>query len=155
MANESLPATPSSHNDVENLAGLLADNFQYHSEHNKPYKKEYLTHFNLMVGLSFTAIMVRGSFISKYQPDFNRFLDGFSFYKSLECNSIKSVSSEAASIIYEAACFFPTIELPKAFNEMYRNLLKKIVKAGLLDKTKNERLSDRLLKTMLAKHPLY
>lgn len=154
MANKSLPAMPSSHNDIENLAGLLEQNFQYQSKLSPSYKEEYLTHFNLIVGLSFTAIMVRGSFVSKYHSDFNRFLDDFSFYKSSECNSIKPISLEAAKIIYESACFFPRIESCREFNEMYRKLLKKTVKAGLLDTTKNEELSDRLLKTMLAKHSL-
>jgi len=155
MVNKSLPAMPSSHNDIESLAGLLEDNFQYHSKRNPSYKEEYLTHFNLIVGLSFTAIMVRASFVSKYQSDFNRFLDCFSFYRSSECNSIKPVSLEAARIMYEAACFFPRIESCREFNEMYRKMLEETVKAGLLDTTENDELSDRLLKTMLAKHSLY
>ena len=149
MAKKILPATPPSHNDIENLAGLLEDNFQYQSNRNPSYKEEYLDSFKLVVGLSFTAVMVRSTFVSKFRVDLNRFLDGFSFSSSSQCNSIKPVALEAAKIMYEAACFFPKVERCREFRDAFRKMLKLTVKSGLLDISENEELSNRLLKTML------
>lgn len=149
MAKKSLPATPSSHNDIEDLAGLLEDNFQYQSNLNPSRKEEYIDNFNLVVGLSFTAIIVRRTFISTFQSDINRFLDSFSFSSLSQCNSIKPVALEAARIVYEAARFFPKVEGCREFHNAFRKTLKLTVKSGLLDTSKNEELSNRLLKTML------
>ena len=63
MTKKSLPVISSSYNDIESLAGLLEDNFQYDSKRNPPYKEEYINHLNLAVGLSLTVIMVRGTFV--------------------------------------------------------------------------------------------
>jgi hypothetical protein len=150
MAKKSLPAMPSSHNDVENLAGLLEDNFQYHSKRNSSYKEEYIDRLNLIVGLSLTAIMVRRTtLVLTLKSDFNRFLDGFSFSSLSQCNSIKSVALEAARILYEAARFFPTIEGCPELRDVFRKTVELTVKSGLLDTSKNKKLSDHLLKTML------
>ena len=154
MANKSLPATPSSHNDIDDLAGLLESNFQYHSKRNSSYKEEYIDRLNLVVGLSLTAIMVRRSFLSTVKSDFNRFLDGFSFSALSQCNSIKLVALEAARILYEAARFFPTIERCPEFRDTFNKTLELTVKSGVLDSSKNQALSVRLLKTMLHK-PYY
>jgi hypothetical protein len=153
MAKKSLPATPSSHNDIESLAELLEDNFQYHSTHTPSYKEEYLNDFKLTMGLSFTAIMVDGSFISTHKAAFNRFLDSFSYYNASHCNSIKPVALEAARILYEASRFFPTTRCPE-FRNAFRKTLELTIKSGLLDTSKNKELSTRLLKTML-KEPYY
>jgi hypothetical protein len=151
MAKKSLTAKPSSHNDIESLAGLLEDNLQYHSTRTPSYKEEYLTDFNLTIGLSFTAIMVDGSFVSTHKAAFNRFLDSFSFYHSLECNSIKPVAMEAATILYEAAIIFPRLKPCRELNAVFREKLGRIVRGGILDVKDNRELSDRLLKTMLVK----
>jgi len=149
MAKKSLPATPSSHNDIDNLAGLLEDNFQYQSNRNPSYKEEYIDRLNLVMGLGLTAIMVRRTFFPTLKSDFNRFLDGFSFSSLSQCNSIKPVSLEAARILYEAARFFPTVDRCPEFRDAFRKTLELTVKSGVLDRSKNQELSTRLLKTML------
>lgn len=155
MAKKSLPAMPSSHNDVENLAELLEGNFQYHSKRNPSYKEEYIDRLNLIVGLSLAAIMVRrATLVFTLKSDFNRFFDGFSFSPLSQCNSIKPVALEAARIIYEASRFFPTVERCPEFRDAFRKTLELTVKSGLLDTSKNKKLSDRLLKTMLP-NPYY
>ena len=151
MAKKSLPATPSSHNDIESLAGLLEDNFQYQSNRNQSYKEEYIDRLNLIVGLSLTAIMVRRTFLSAVKSDFNRFLDGFSFSALSQCNTIKPVALGAARILYEAARFFPTVERCPEFRDAFNKTLELTVKSGVLDSSKNQELSVRLLKTMLHK----
>lgn len=149
MAKKSLPATPSSHNDIDALAGLLENNFQYQCNRNPSHKQEYIDHFNLVVGLSFTAIMVRGIFVSTFRSDFNRFFDGFSFSSLSQCNSVKPVALEAAKILYEASRFFPTVDRCSEFRDAFRKTLELTVKSGVLDSAKNQELSTRLLKTML------
>ncbi len=154
MATKSLPATPSSHNDIDDLAGLLEDNFQYQSNRNSSYKEEYIDGLNLVVGLSLTVIMVRRTFFSTVKSDFNRFLDGFSFSSLSQCNSIKPVALEASRIIYEASRFFPTVDRCPEFRDAFYRMLERTVKSGLLDSSKNKELSIRLLRTMLHK-PYY
>lgn len=149
MTKKSLPVIPSSYNDIESLAGLLEDNFQYHSKRNPSYKEEYLTHLNLAVGLSLTAILVRGTLFPHLRSDFNRFCDGFS--SPSQCNSIKPITAQAARILYEAGGFFPTIERCLDFSEAFHKALELTVKSGLLDSQKNTELSERLLKKMLPK----
>lgn len=153
MANKSLPAMPSAHNDIESLAKLLEDNLHYHSTSTliPSYKEAYLTNLNLTLGLSFTAMMVDGSSASKHKSDFNRFLDSFSFYNSSYCDSIKPVALEAARIIYEAARLFPRLKPCRELNEVFKETLGRIVRSGLLDEKADRRLSDRLLETMLRK----
>jgi len=152
MTKKSLPVISSSYNDIESLAGLLEDNFQYDSKRNPPYKEEYINHLNLAVGLSLTVIMVRGTFVSTLQSDFNRFFDGFSSSSPSRCNSIKPVALEAARIMYEAGRFFPTFPRSSNCSEFYlvfRRALKETIESGLLDTSKNKKLSERLLTTML------
>jgi hypothetical protein len=155
MANKSLPAMPSAHNDIESLAKLLEDNLHYHSTstHIPSYKEAYLTNLNLTLGLSFTAMMVEGNSVSIHKADFNRFLDSFSFYHSSQCNSIKPVALEAARIMYEAARLFPRLK-PKPcreLNEVFKEALGRIVRGTPLDEKADHELSDRLLETMLKK----
>ncbi|MBV8802951.1 MAG: hypothetical protein JO131_08335 [Gammaproteobacteria bacterium] len=149
MAKKSLPATPSSYNDIEDLAGLLEDNFQYQSNRNPSHKEEYIDSLNLIIGLSLTVIMVRRTFFSTVKSDFNRFLDGFNFSSLPQYDSIKPVAREAARVMYEAARFFPTVERCRDLRDVFRKTLKLTVKSGLLDKSKNQEISTRLLKTML------
>jgi hypothetical protein len=154
MAKKSLPATPSSHNDIDDLAGLLENNFQYQSNRSASYKEEYIDRLNLVVGLGLTAIMVRRTFFSTVKSDFNRFLDGFSFSSLSQCSTIKPVSLEAARILYEASRFFPTVERCPEFRDAFNKTLELTVKSGVLDSSKNQALSVRLLKMMLHK-PYY
>ena len=154
MAKKSLPATPSSHNDIDDLSGLLESNFQYQSNRNPSYKEEYIDGLNLVVGLSLTAIMVRRTFFSTVKSDFNRFLDGFSFSSLSQCNTIKPVALEASRILYEAARFFPTIDGCPEFRDAFYKTLERTVKSSVLGSSKNQELSVRLLKTMLHK-PYY
>lgn len=149
MAKKSLPATPSSHNDIDALAGLLENNFQYHSKRNPSYKEEYIDRLNLVMGLGLTAIMVRRTFFPTLKSDFNRFFDSFSSSSLLQCNSIKSVAPEAARILYEAARFFPTVDRCPEFRTAFSKTLELTVKSGILDSAKNQELSTQLLKTML------
>ena len=149
MTKKSLPVIPSSYNDIESLAGLLDDNFQYDSKRTPSYKEQYINNLNLAVGLSLTVIMVRGTFVSTLQSDFNRFLDGFSFSSRSRCNSIKPVALEAARIMYEAGGFLPKSRNYLEFYIAFRKALKETIESGLLDTSKNAELSDRLLKIML------
>jgi hypothetical protein len=157
MAIESLPAMPSSHNDIESLAKLLEGNFHYHSTSTRipSYKEEYITNLNLTLGLSLTAMMVDGSLVSTHKAAINRFLDSFCFYNNRsQCNSIKPVALEAARIMYEAACIFPRLKSCRELNEVFRKALGRIVRGGLLDKKTDYELSTRLLETML-RNPYY
>jgi hypothetical protein len=157
MANKSLTATPSSHNDIESLAKLLEGNFHYHSTSTRipSYREEYLTNLNLTLGLSLTAIMVDGSLVSTYKADFNRFLDSFGFYNNRsQFNSLKPVALEAAKIMYEAARVLPRLRPCRELNTVFREALGRIVRGGLLDKKTDYELSMRLLETML-KNPYY
>jgi hypothetical protein len=156
MAKKSLPAIPSSHNDIESLAKLLEGNFHYHSTSTRmpSYKEEYITNLNLTLGLSFTAIMVDGSFVSTHKADFNRFLDSFCFYNHSQSISIKLVALEAARIIYEGARILPRLRSCRELNAVFREALVIIVRGSLLDKKTDYESSTRLLKTML-KEPYY
>lgn len=156
MAKKSLPATPSSYNDIENLAKLLEGNFHYHSTSTRipSYQEEYITNLNLTLGLSFTAIMVDGSFVSTHKADFNRFLDSFGFYNQSQCTSIKLVALEAAKIIYEAARILPRLRSCRKLYEVFREALAIIVRGSLLDKKTDYELSTRLLESML-RNPYY
>ncbi len=156
MAKKSLPATPSSHNDIESLSKLLEGNFHYHSTSTSitSDKEEYLTNLNLTLGLSFTAIMVDGSFVSMHKAAFNRFLDSFGFYNQPQCHLIKPVALEAATIMYEAARIFPRLKSCRELYGTFRETLGRIVRGGLLDKKTDYELSLRLLETML-RNPYY
>jgi hypothetical protein len=154
MAKKSLPATPSSHNDIEDLALILESNFKYQLKRDSSYREQYIDKLNLIVGLSITAIMVRRISFPTIKSDFNRFFDGFSFPSLSQCNSIKPVALEAARIMYEAASFFPRVDICQDLHEIFNKTLELTVKSGIFDSSKNEEISKRLLRTMLHK-PYY